>query len=357
MRKVPLSLLTSDMVLARPVYHLNSLLLKVGTTGLERYRTSLSRLGVMDLYVEDRLGADIIIEDTVEQGTRLRCKEVLFTTLNRMSSYGVLDLSGLSENADQMLEEILNSPDIAISMNEIGTSDDSTFNHSINVAIYGMLLAKELDYPRARTKKLAMGLLLHDIGKILVNQAILYKKGRLTPEEFDHIKSHTTLGYQVLRKTDSLTELSRIIALSHHERMDGSGYPYHLKQDEIHEFVRISAIVDVYDALISERCYHTKRSTYEAVKLLQNDSAGKLDTDLLSLFIRKLAIYPNGSLVKLSDQTLGIVKQQNISMPYRPVIRIIRDEKGRPTPLYDVDLSRELDKKIIEAEYNSEQLK
>lgn len=356
MRKVPLELLTPDMVLARPIYHINSLLLKVGTAQLDRYVSSLSRLGVTHLYVTDRLSEDIIIEDTISQETRLHCKEVLLTTLGRLAGQGVLDISVLSESADEILEEILKNEGILVSMNEIGTSDDSTFNHSINAAIYSIILAKQLNYPKARMKKLAMGMLLHDIGKTLVDQKILYKPGRLTQAEFEHIKLHTVLGYEALKRNESLTEISRIVALSHHERLDGSGYPNHLKGEGLHEFVRISAIADVYDALTAERCYHKKRTIYEAVSLLKEESAGKLDSRLLSMFIKCLAIYPNGTMVKLSDGTTGIVKCQNPDMPYRPVVRVVRDRMDKLTPLRDVDLSKDRYMRIQEATYVPEQL-
>ncbi len=356
MRKVSLELLTPDMVLAKPVYHINSLLLKVGTSQLDRYIGSLTRLGITHLYVTDRISEDIVIEDTISQETRLRCKEVLYTTMSLLTGQGILDTDMLSESADEILEELLKNPGVLVSMNEIGTSDDSTFNHSINVAIYAILLAKQLDYPMARIKKLAMGMLLHDIGKTMLDQKILYKPGRLTQEEFEHVKKHTILGYEVLKRNESITELSRIIALSHHERLDGSGYPYHIKGDEIHEFVRIASIVDVYDALISERCYHKKLSIYNAVSLLKEEAAGKLDADLLKLFVRCLAIYPNGTMVKLSDGTTGIVKCQNSEFPYRPVVRVVRDRMNKLTPLYDVDLSKDRYMRIQEAKYIDEEI-
>lgn len=348
MRKIALALLTPDMVLAKPVYHLNNILLKEGTGQLDRYISSLSRLGISHLYVTDRLSEDIIVEDTISQETRLRCKQVLFSTMSTLSVQGILETEPLSESADEILDEILKNADVLVSMNEIGTSDDSTFNHSINTAIYSLLVAKQLDYPRARAKKLAMGLLLHDIGKTMVDQKILYKPGKLTQEEYEYIKSHTVLGYDALKQNDSLTEISRIVALSHHERLDGSGYPNHLKGDELHEFVRIAAIVDIYDALTSERCYHRKKSIYEAVELLKEDAAGKLDPELLSLFVKSLAIYPNGTMVTLSDGTTGVVKAQNSDLPYRPVVRVIRDRLGKSTPLYEVDLSRDRGMRIQE---------
>lgn len=351
MRKVSLRFLTPDMILAKPVYHIDQLMLKVGTGNLDRFIDSLERLGITHLYVTDKLSEDIVVEDAISQETRQHCKDVLFSTMRTLNGQGILETDALAESADEVMEEILRNPSVLVSMNEIGTADDSTFNHSINVAIYSIFMARQLDYPKARMKKLAMGLLLHDVGKTMLDQEILYKKGKFTQEEYEHVKSHTVLGYEALKQTDSLTELSRIVALSHHERLDGSGYPYGLKGDEIHEFARIASIVDIYDALISERCYHKKRSIYDAVKMMKDQAAGRLDPDLLALFIQCLAIYPNGTMVRLSDGTLGIVKCQNSHMPYRPVVRIVRDRLDKLTKPYDIDLSRDLYINIKEASY------
>lgn len=355
MRRIPLSKLTPEMILAKPVYHIDSLMLKTGTRDLGRYVTGLKRLGITHLYVTDKLSEDIVIEDAVSWETRLNCKGVLFSTMNRLSEQGILDTEELSSSADRMMDEILANNEILISMNEIGTSDDSTFDHSINAAIYAMILAKHLGYPRTRTKKLVMGALLHDIGKTLVDQKILYKPGSLTQEEFEHVKLHTVRGYEALKKNDELTEISRLMALSHHERLDGSGYPYGMKADEIHEFVRIAAIVDVYDALISERCYHKKRTVYEAVSVMKQEAVGKMDVSLLTSFVKCLAIYPNGTLVKLSDGTTGIVRHQNEQMPYRPVVRIIQDGEGKAVPVYEVNLAKVQTLKIEEARYVDEE--
>lgn len=351
MRKVSLNFLTPDMILAKPVYHINHLMLKAGTKDLGRFAYSLSRLGVTHLYVTDKLSEDILIEDVIQQETRQHCKDVLFSTMRMLNGQGVVETDALSESADEVLEEILKNPTVLVSMNEIGTADDSTFNHSVNVAIYAIFVARQLHYPRARIKKLAMGMLLHDVGKTMLNQEILYKKGSFTKEEYEHVKTHTILGYEVLKRTDSLTEISRNIALSHHERLDGSGYPYGLKGDEIHEFVRIASIVDIYDALVSERCYHKKRTIYDTVNMMKEQAAGRLDAELLALFVRCLAIYPNGTMVRLSDGTLGIVKCQNVHMPYRPVVRIVRDRLNKLTKPYDIDLSRDLYISIQEANY------
>lgn len=349
MRKVSISMLTPEMALAKPLYHKNNLLLKMGTVNLQRYASSLLRLGIYELYITDEASNDIEIPDAITEDTRIKCKVVLFDTFQRLHCDGILDVGGLSDSVEMILEELLQRQDIVISLNEIGTNDDSTLTHSVNATIYSLMLAKQLNYSYANMQRLAMGTLLHDIGKTTLEPKILYKPGHFTNQEFEYVKNHTIWGYELLKKDPMLTELSRIISLQHHERLDGSGYPLGLAGNQIHEFVRISAIADVYDAMTSERCYHRRMQNIDAVNILTRDSVEKLDSSLLALFIQGLALYPNGSLVQLSDKSYGIVKEQNKGLPYRPIIRKVVFENGHTIPIGEVDLKQKLDLTILAA--------
>jgi HD-GYP domain-containing protein (c-di-GMP phosphodiesterase class II) len=199
-------------------------------------------------------------------------------------------------------------------------------------------------------EKLAAGALLHDMGKILLDSKIVNKEDKLEPEEFEHIKSHTTLGYEALKKCVNLTELSRIISLYHHERMDGTGYPTGTKAGELHEFTRIVALADVYDALVSDRCYRKKWSSNQAVNYLIEHAESQFDTKLVSVLIKQIAIYPNGSMVRLSNNVIGIVKEQNTNFPLRPIVRVISDAEGNDVDMYEIDLMKILSITIIESE-------
>lgn len=349
MRRVPLSMLTPDMILGRPVYHFNNLVLKTGTRNLGRYQKSLERIGITALYIIDEAGEEIEIADTIKEETRIKCRSVLYETFFDLNRQGHLELEPLADSIDGLLEEILENPIVSISLSCIGSSDDSTFTHSVNTTVYSLMLGKELQYSYSMMKKLAMGTILHDVGKTLLDQSILYKKGKLTSEEFQHIKLHPQLGYEILKEDVTLTELSRIIALQHHERLDGSGYPLGLKGDELHEVVRIAAIADVYDAVTSQRCYHKKRSNLEGIQILVGDAYDKLDAKLLEIFVKKIVVYPNGTMVKLSDGTFGVIKKQNPLMPYSPVVQILAQEGEKTIRVGEVDLSQNSKITIIEA--------
>jgi HD-GYP domain-containing protein (c-di-GMP phosphodiesterase class II) len=199
-------------------------------------------------------------------------------------------------------------------------------------------------------EKLGAGALLHDMGKILLDNKVINKAGKLNEEEFEHVKKHTQLGYEALKRCVNLTELSRIISLYHHERMDGQGYPTGTPAAELHEFIRIVAIADVYDALVSDRCYRKKWSSNQAVNYLVEHAESQFDLKLVSVLIKQIAIYPNGSMVRLSDYTVGIVKEQNKNFPLRPFIRIVEDEWGREITPYEIDLMEVLSITIVESE-------
>ena len=136
----------------------------------------------------------------------------------------------------------------------------------------------------------------------------------------------------------------------HHERLDGSGYPQGLPGEELNEFIRIVSIADVYDALTTDRCYRKKWPANKAMDYLVERSEKEFDPVLVGLFTQQLAVYPNGSLARLSNQYLGIVSDQNKNMPLRPFVRVIQDPEGREIPPYELDLMKELSITITESE-------
>lgn len=350
MRLVSLSMLKSEMVLAKSIYYRDCLVLKEGISDLERYSNSLQRLGIDYVYIEDSKSYGIEIPDAISEETRLMCKQVLRQTIEDFATKTVIDIQEMSVAINSIIDDILANPDIQISLNDIGAVDEYTFTHSVSTTVYALIIANKLGYQRSMMEKLGAGALLHDMGKILLDSKVINKAGKLNEEEFEHIKKHTTLGYEALKKCVNLTELSRIISLYHHERMDGKGYPTGTPAAELHEFARIVAIADVYDALVSDRCYRRKWSSNQAVSYLVEHSETQFDLKLVSVLIKQIAIYPNGSMVRLSDHTTGIVKEQNKNFPLRPIVRVVADKWDQEVAPYEVDLMKELSVTIVESE-------
>ncbi|HEX3022150.1 MAG TPA: HD-GYP domain-containing protein [Lachnospiraceae bacterium] len=350
MRLISTAQVKPDMVLARPIYNGGCLILGYGATNLERYAHNLKRLGIDYIYVEDKASEGIDIPDPISVKTRLECKETLRRTFEDFVSKGKLEVEQIHSSIETVINEILENQDVLIGLSDISSADEYTFAHSVSTTVYALLLARKLGYSKEMMDKLAIGTILHDIGKVYIDKDVIYKQGRLTEGEYEYVKNHTIFGYHALKKCRLISELSRIVSLTHHENMDGTGYPNGIMGKELHEFSRIVAIADVYDALTSSRCYRKRWTNQKAIEYLMKWSGTKFDTNLVGLFIQQVAVYQNGTMVKLSDGREAIVKDQNLGVPLRPIIRIIKDRHGRDCESYDVDLMKELNTVILDEE-------
>jgi HD-GYP domain-containing protein (c-di-GMP phosphodiesterase class II) len=185
-----------------------------------------------------------------------------------------------------------------------------------------------------------LGGLLHDVGKMKVPNEILNKPGRLTEEEFTIMKSHAALSRELLQGTQGISDMVIRIASEHHEKMGGCGYPMGLSGDQISRPGRMAAIVDVYDALTSNRVYHKGMEPSDALKKLLEWSGDHLDGELVQFFIRALGIYPVGSLVRLSNGKLAVVVEQQEDL-LKPIVRVVYDAvHGYGLPPKDVRMDR-----------------
>ena len=350
MRRISLNELNDSMVLAKPIYQGTRLILERDISCMTKYITQLENLGIFSLYVKDEYSEDITIPDAVCEETREKCIHAITAVFDKLKQQGSFDPSVLDDSIKTLLDDIISQKDILASLHHIATIDDDTMVHCVNTTIYSILIGKKFGLSIEQLKSLAKGAILHDIGKVDLNESILLKAASLTPEEYSHIKEHCTFGYTLLKQNKILDEEIRLIALQHHERLDGSGYPNALKGNQIHPFAKIVAVADMFDALTSARCYRKSMSNQRSYQILTEDAAaGKLDTRLVNCLFDHVAVYPNGIIIYLSDGTHGIVKGQNPGLPFRPIVRIIDDTKGiNNVNLYDLDLKDHLELSIKE---------
>ena len=219
------------------------------------------------------------------------------------------------------------------------------------------IFAKHLDIEKPIIEELATGALLHDMGKIKIPDAILNKPGRYSDEEFKVMQNHARFSKEILEDA-GLTGIAVDIAGMHHERLDGKGYPFGKKGDEISQYVRMASIVDVYDALTAERVYKAGMEPIKAFKILKQGCPDSFDGALLNKFIQCIGIHPVGTLVKLSSQKVGLVTQSNPATPLKPVVKTFFNAKhGHYTEVKDVDLSNKRTQDTLESavkpkEYN-----
>ena len=277
-------------------------------------------------------------DDIVQEKTRISAIQNVATAFHSVEENGTFDpapLQGISEN---ILQDIIAQQKNLVQLTDIRLHDTYTFAHSVNVAILSSLLGVLLKLSREEQIKLTLGGLLHDIGKVTVPYEILTKAGHLTDDEWSVMQGHPEAGRQRLKKMFPNDTLLSTIALQHHEHIDGSGYPNHLKGEQIHRYGRIVAIADVYDALTSVRPYKRAYTPSVAHRLMATCSPGHFDLDLLKLFFDNVAIYPVGTILKTQDG-YAIVKKVEFGYTLTPVVCVFANREGKllDTPS-DLDL-------------------
>ena len=244
---------------------------------------------------------------------------------------------------EQMTESILRNSGALISLGQLKDVDDYTFQHCVSVSTLMIALCRQLGLDADATREAGLGALLHDVGKMKTPLEVLNKPGKFTDEEFAIMKRHPEDGHAMLVDTPGIGEVPLLITLHHHERIDGSGYPHKLAAQTIPYSAQMAAIVDVYDAISSDRCYHKGMPPPEAVRKIFEWSKFHFNLELVQAFVRCIGIYPVGALVRLESERLAVVTQQNEANLVQPVVRAFFDTKAK-RPLFPetVDLGKSL---------------
>ena len=242
---------------------------------------------------------------------------------------------------EKIATSVMRNNNAMMAMRRLKHLDDYTFLHSANVCAMMASFCHSMGMDVATIHDVALGSLLHDIGKMRINLALLNKPGQLSEEEFRHVKSHVVLGSDLLRQMTGIPKIAFDPVELHHERFDGSGYPHGLKEKEISQVGRMSAIIDVYDAITTNRCYGRLLSPADGIRKLFEWSKFHFDPELVQIFVRSIGIYPVGTLVRLESGRLGIVIEQRPNNLLAPVVRVIFDiKRNYHISPEDIDLSR-----------------
>lgn len=224
---------------------------------------------------------------------------------------------------DSLMDTLSSSEELLYRVSEVIGVDDYTYRHSVNVTILTILTAKAMGYTEPEIRQIALGALLHDIGKALVPAELLKKTDKLTAEEVIEMKKHPALGYELVKNMTSLPNSVKDIIHMHHEKIDGSGYPRGISGLDIPKHVRLVTVCDMYDAMTTSRVYRKKMPLHTALEILMNDAVYKIDQEVYRQMTSTICLYPTGMGVVLSDGRIGIVSKYRHSNPTRPIVQIV----------------------------------
>jgi HD-GYP domain-containing protein (c-di-GMP phosphodiesterase class II) len=332
-------------------------LLRAGVLLSARYLEGLREAGVRGVYVDDEVSAGIEPVSPLSERTRRQATKALTSAFETAADGKPgLDVGPLKEIAAQIVADIIACGDAAVALDDLATLDAYTLQHSIDVTALGVLIgdrharqhgwvdwtgARRFDRFEQRLILLGTGLLLHDIGKLAIPREVLQKPSPLTPEEWELVREHPTIGYRMLAGSQSLSEVSKSVVRSHHERWDGGGYPQGVSGERIPPLARLAAVADVFDAVTAERSYKGAAPVHVGVETIAEGAGTLFDPTVVETFLRAVAPYPPGLAVELSDGRRGIVTACPPAAVDRPVVRLV--DAGRPVGEIELEQHPELE--------------
>lgn len=289
----------------------------------------------------------IIYTDTVGTGKELSTAKITYgdakTSVNQLMENIRLGRSAnvleSSQAVDHIVDSVIRNQDALRWLTKIKHQDAYTAEHSINVCILSATFARFLGHDEAEIRRIAISGLLHDVGKSQVPIDILNKHGRLTVDELNIMKEHTTFGKDLLLSIGHEDRIAVDVAHTHHERLDGKGYPRGLTSSQIPYYSKVIALADCYDAITSSRCYDGARASMEALDIIYKCKGVQFDTELAIEFIKCIGIFPPGAIVELNSGQVGIVISANANNKLRPKILLVRNKDKKLISETPVDLS------------------
>jgi len=336
------------------------------------------KLGIQSVFIRDETTDDIIapgnIPDTV-RGATLSHLRKLFDSFEELGkevrhlSLTAIRIAASSEkfqsvfrnnrairrivsDAEHIVDSLL-AGEVMIGLNSLKTYDNYTFMHSIDVTVVSILIGRHIGLPPKRLRELGIGCLLHDLGKTFIPREILNKPEKLTAEEFERVKMHPHIGFEMVRGVEAIGILPPHVVFQHHEKQDGSGYPRGLTGNNrldisseprtIHLYGSIAAVADVFDALSSDRPYRPALSPENVIRKLRSMAGKVLNREVLRNMLSITPVYPAGNTVRVTKgkylHHFGVVTRINPERLDRPVIRILFDGNRKRIDPVEIDLA------------------
>ncbi len=341
MKKVLVTDLKNNSILARPVINTNGMILLY--EGAELTLSHISKLkenNITEVYIEDEADkdkrTDMYSLETVEKDS---IEDIKNTIQNRIRNDKEENMRLIEETAVKIINQVVENPEITKCLLSVKRTRSDIYEHMLNVASLSVIMGIKLCLNEIQLKNIAIGALMHDIG--LCNLKMEYENieiDKLPAVDKLNYRKHVIQGYEFLQQFDWMNETTKLIVLSHHERIDGSGYPFHKLGERIPYEVKLVSICDHFDELANGIGYK-RRKIYEVVEFFRTNGAYLFDYDILSKVIVNIAWFPTGSLVVTNEGETGKIISQNRGLPDRPVIKIVKNADGTPC---DKDIVKDL---------------
>lgn len=345
MRIVRIEDLTDDMVLAKPIfYNFDTVLLNEGVGSLTKYAAKFVQLGVHYLYVEDALSEGIEIDDVVSDQTRREGRRIVGSMMQQFVSRKQANMDEVQKLIGNLIDDILANKSVFVNIMDLKNIDTYHYYHAVNVAILALLIGQARGYNYKQLSYLGTGAILHDIGIVLLPKTLAScAEADLSGEERRIYRAHAQLGFELLKSLREVDAFSKNIVFGHHEQVDGKGYPRGLAGDQIHDMVKIVSVCDAYDEMTSNLGQRQRLPSYQAIEYLKANEGTKFDASVVQDFVSRIAAFPVGSIVLLSNGARAIVERQNKGFPARPVVRLMETKET-------VDLLKEVSLVIKDCE-------
>lgn len=316
-------------------------LIAAGIRLKKEYVNRLKELNIDEVYIEESSVAKREESfDLLKEVVKDDSKEIVKKVLEKHIFKNTDDLTELFKVADDIISNAISDENILTSVTNIRQSAGDLYTHSVNVCALSTVLALKKGFKREVVSDIAKGCLLHDIGLRCIvipyeNQDI----DKLPIKNQIELKKHVVYGYDSIENVDWLSDLSKNIVLLHHERNDGSGYPFKNCGTSIRDEIKIVSVCDVFESLVSGIGYN-QHKVHEAIEYIKQMSEQALDKEYVDTLLKMIAMYPVGTKVKTNEGEIGVVIKQNRTEIDRPIIQILKDRDGN-------DLKNELIKDMM----------
>lgn len=337
MRLVPIECVKPNSIIGKTLYDTDGrVLARSGLTLTKGIIEKIRNINILSIYIIDEYSSEEI-EDTIKP--ELRQKAILtikdaFSNINKItvadkfSKKESMYFNNIENMVNSLIENVLSNKSVLLSLVDIRTMDNYLYSHSVNVAVTSLILGIALKLPKKQLQYLCTGALLHDVGKVFIPKEILMKTESFTPEETAIFEKHSALGYKYLSDTYNLSAHTKIIALQHHERPDGLGYPSKLTSTEISNLSKIVSIADAYDTLSAGKPNKKALFPSDVLEYLIANAGTMFDYDMVNTFCKIVIPFSKGTLVDLSNGDIAVVQETLPNFPLRPSVKIIKSSNA-----------------------------